>query len=84
VHASPSYKTIYSLTEYDMPLLLAAGFKGQDLFWDLLWASDREGVLWQVSVDSDELVQFFEHDNDLRRKAPRPMTRQEFLRRFGV
>lgn len=77
--------TIYSLTPLDYPLLNKAGFQTQGLFWDLLWATDNKGALWQVSMDEDAYLKFYEHDKDMRRVAePRNMTRQEFLERFGV
>lgn len=77
-------RTIYSLTEADYPLLKSAGFKGQGMFWDLMWSTDRGGTIWQVSIDSDEYMMFYEHGEGLRPASPRTMTRQEFQQRFGV
>lgn len=76
--------TLYSLTSLDYPLLNKAGFKTQGLFWDLLWATDLKGNVWQASLDDDVYIKFYEHDKDMRPAAPRNMTRQEFLERFGV
>lgn len=74
----------YHLTERDYPLLLAAGFESQGMFWDLLWSSDLEGNMWQVSCDEHELLLFYPHDKELRRGDSRPMSRQEFSERFGL
>ena len=76
--------TVYSLTPYDYPLLIKAGFRQEGTSWDVLWGKDVEGIRWQVSADEDIYLKFYEHDAEYRRKDPRNMTRQEFQRKFGV
>ena len=77
-------RTIYSLTEADYPLLKSAGFKGQGLFWDVQWAMDNWGTLWQASLDEDTYIQFYSHDENMRPASPRTLTRHEFAVLFGV
>jgi hypothetical protein len=78
-------RSIYSLGQDDYPLLNSAGFRTQGLFWDLLWAVDNTGVVWQAELDNGEYIQFYEHDNDMKPEGQsRSMTRQEFYKRFNV
>lgn len=74
----------YNLSERDYSLLIAAGFRSQGLYWDLMWTSDNKGTMWQASLDEHEHVQFYAHDEDMRRSDPRPMMRSEFCQLFGV
>jgi len=74
----------YNLSERDYSLLISAGFRSQGLYWDLMWASDTQGNIWQASLDEHELVQFYAHGQDMKRESSRCMLRSEFCQLFGV
>ncbi len=69
------------LTSYDYPLLIEAGFK-QGMTDTLLWKTDKDGNQWQAVVHVKN-IDFIEHSPDLSvRQASRPLTPEEFTKRF--